>query len=179
MTTTSPIKIEVPGSGDAEGIAAVLVETRLNAYRSDELDITEEDLSARFGGVDETVVVVRRWLNDGEKRRLWVVRDGPAVVGMCVAYHDENGGHVGAVYVLPLYQGRGIGKQLMQAALEWLGDAEDIALWAATYVPKPIEFYRRLGFIESGVTRQFALTHDKPMPLLQMIKRRGGPRPSP
>ena len=171
---TLPITVKMAVEDDAAPIARVLVETRLHTYSNAALDITVDDLQARFGEMDGTVALVTTWLRSTDARRVWVAKDGPRTIAVCVAYLDDNGGHIGAVYVLPEYQGRGIGKALMQDALAWLGDVEDITLWTAAYNPDPIAFYKGLGFIESGVSWQFPLSNAKTMPLLQMIKPRAG-----
>jgi len=174
MMTMLPISVQIAEEDDAEAIAGVLVETRLHTYANAALDITVDDLQARFGEMDDTIALVRSWLRSGDARRVWIAKDGPRTIANCVAYFDDNGGHIGAVYVLPEYQGKGIGKALMREALNWLGDAQDITLWTAAYNPDPIAFYRGMGFVESGVSWQFPLSNAKTMPLLQMIKPRAG-----
>jgi len=174
MMTTLPITVQIAHEDDAEAIAGVLVETRLHTYSNSALDITVNDLQERFGEMNDTIALVRTWLRSPKMRRVWVAKDGPRTVANCVAYCDDNGGHIGAVYVLPEYQGKGIGKALMQDALVWLGDKDDITLWTAAYNPDPIAFYKGFGFIESGVSWQFPLSNAKSMPLLQMIKPRVG-----
>jgi len=96
------------------------------------------------------------------------------VIGSCTAYRSEEAGHIGAMYVLPDYQGRGIGTRLMQEALAWLGTQQEITLWAAVFNPRPIAFYQRFGFVENGVLREYALHNGKILPLLQMVKRAEG-----
>lgn len=55
-----------------------------------------------------------------------------------------------AEYILPEYQRRGIGKQLMNTALKWLGRNQDIYVNAASYNEKAIKFYESFGFRKSG-----------------------------
>ena len=72
-----------------------------------------------------------------------LARDGDRLVGMCRALCD---GHFGAVVydvvLLPEYQGRGLGREMLGRLCELL-PVENIILYA---VPGKEDFYRKCGF---------------------------------
>ena len=82
------------------------------------------------------------------------VLDGKVVGFSC--YHPYWGddltgcGEVQAIYVLQEAQGLGIGRKLMDAALEALSDYETIALWVLKGNDKAIGFYEHYGFRFDG-----------------------------
>jgi ribosomal protein S18 acetylase RimI-like enzyme len=159
---------------DARAIALVLAKTWLHAYPNAGYGITQEDIQARFYHRQEIVASIQAGIRNRRKRRHWVARENAKVIASCMAYHSEDTGHIGAMYVLPDYQGRGIGTRLMKEALARLGKETEVTLWAAVFNPQPIAFYKRFGFVENGVTRDYDLPNEKFLPLLQMVKRSEG-----
>ena len=59
-----------------------------------------------------------------------------------------------AIYVLPEYQGRGVGRQLMEQGMEWLGSNKDIILDVVSYNDKATAIYEKMGFGEVGRRRR-------------------------
>ena len=62
----------------------------------------------------------------------------------------SNCGEVQAIYVLREAQGLGIGRKLMDAALEALSDYESVALWVLKGNDRAIGFYEHYGFRFDG-----------------------------
>ena len=54
------------------------------------------------------------------------------------------------IYVLPEFQGKGIGKMLWNEFKDYLDPKKDTILQVATYNQNAIEFYKKLGFVDSG-----------------------------
>jgi GNAT superfamily N-acetyltransferase len=73
------------------------------------------------------------------------------VIGIAMAWRfGEDAAAIGMVIVSPGMQGRGLGRQLMEALLAELGDR---TVWlSATDVGVPL--YRKLGFVEAGAIIQ-------------------------
>ena len=52
--------------------------------------------------------------------------------------------------MLPDFQGMGLGRELLQKALNWLGREKVIFVIVASYNTKAIKFYERFGFVKTG-----------------------------
>ena len=83
-----------------------------------------------------------------------VAKDGDRVVGFVGYGHhgpeDPEMGEVFALYVLPEYQGTGVGQRLMDAALEKLSAFPHLCLWAVKGNERAIRFYEKNGFRLNG-----------------------------
>ena len=83
-----------------------------------------------------------------------VAKDGDRVVGFVGYGHhgpeDPDTGEVFALYVLPEYQGTGVGQRLMDAALEKLSAFPHLCLWAVKGNARAIRFYEKNGFRLNG-----------------------------
>jgi len=75
----------------------------------------------------------------------FVARDATGRIVGCAGMHRDSASlaEVYAVAVLPACQGKGIGKQLMQACMQAAREAGIQDLWLATVKP---EYFRRYGF---------------------------------
>lgn len=97
-----------------------------------------------------------------------VAETGGRVVGWAVIgpYRDEHGdapapgcGEIGALYVLPQWWGRGVGRELMAYVL---GDLRrqglaPVLLWVLTANDRARRFYERAGFRCDGASHDFEL----------------------
>jgi len=80
--------------------------------------------------------------------RGWVAEQDGRIAGFCIAARD---GEVWALFVRPGCEGRGVGRALMAACVEWLtgcGVAEAVLETGAD--TRSERFYRRFGWIEAG-----------------------------
>ena len=86
---------------------------------------------------------------------LLVAKDGDRVVGF-VGYGTREeapeAGEIFSLYVLSRYQGRGVGRQLMAAALRELAPYRQIVLWVLKKNTRAIRFYEKCGFAATGET---------------------------
>ena len=85
---------------------------------------------------------------------LIVAKDGDWVVGF-VGYGNREEeppelGEVFALYVLAEYYGTGVGRMLMEAALEQLKGYPQVCLWTLKENSRAIRFYRKCGFVPDG-----------------------------
>ncbi|MBQ4436754.1 MAG: GNAT family N-acetyltransferase, partial [Clostridia bacterium] len=76
------------------------------------------------------------------------------VVGF-VGYGDRgeeapDTGEIFALYVLPEYYGKGVGRQLMEAGLEQLMEYPQVCLWVLKENRRAIRFYEKSGFCPDG-----------------------------
>ena len=166
------IEIRDAVSTDADGIRQVQRLTWLATYPNDALGITREDIEALFA--EQAAQPRRHAINAHTQRHLWVAKGQTGIVGMCLARTEDEIRHIQALYVLPDYQGQGIGKRLMHAALAWLGADQPVTLGVATYNTQAIAFYQRLGFVPGETSSPFpapALPSGRVIPEFEMVKR--------
>jgi ribosomal protein S18 acetylase RimI-like enzyme len=150
------VQVEVAKPEDAEGVFDVQRLTWLATYPNTEAGITEEDIRVRVEGEHGELIPqkIERWRKGieaaGSERATFVVRDNDKVVGFVAPAIRDGQRRIGAIYVLPETQGKGVGGKLLQKALEWHGRDEDIFLHVATYNHNAIDFYKKNGFEETG-----------------------------
>jgi ribosomal protein S18 acetylase RimI-like enzyme len=129
-------------STDIPALFHVRPRTRENALTIDELrtlDITPES--------------VAKWLEGSTHGWLWET-SGSEVVGFCMA--DRSTGELLVIALLPEYEGRGIGGQLMQYAESWLAQSGCTRAWLTTDLDKDLRaygFYRQRGWTDWKLER--------------------------
>jgi ribosomal protein S18 acetylase RimI-like enzyme len=79
-----------------------------------------------------------------------VATDGAAVIGVSLCSHDGRRGHIYHLAVDPAYQGRGIGKRLLQECLDGLRKVgvKRAIIMVAGDNPRGREFWLRSGWEE-------------------------------
>ncbi len=79
----------------------------------------------------------------------WVCEVDNAVVGFAIADLEDH--NIWALFLLPAYEGRGIGKQLHDIMLNWYFSKTNQDVWLGTAPRTRAEiFYRRCGWKENG-----------------------------
>jgi ribosomal protein S18 acetylase RimI-like enzyme len=63
---------------------------------------------------------------------------------------NKNDNKLRTIYVLPEFQGKGIGKMLWEEAKKFSDSTKDTIVEVATYNINTIEFYKKLGFVDTG-----------------------------
>jgi len=146
------IEIVFPKPEDAEAIQMVFYKSWLDTYPNKEVGITIDDVEHWYkddwnGKIEKQRA---RIANPPENQSFFIAKDGDNVVGVCriVKYPDKN--QLQAIYVLPDQQRKGIGKMLWDKALEILDPSKDTIVQVADYNKKAIEFYKKLGFVDTG-----------------------------
>ena len=83
-----------------------------------------------------------------------IAKDRESVIGFAGYGHREGDppetGEVFALYVLADYHGKGVGKRLMDAALNRLQEFPEICLWTLKKNKRAIRFYTKCGFVPDG-----------------------------
>lgn len=84
-----------------------------------------------------------------EKGKGWVCEVDDTVVGFSIVSVTDN--NIWALFVLPQYEGKGIGKQLQHLMLQWYFTQTRETVWLSTEAnTKAAEFYRNSGWKEMG-----------------------------
>lgn len=119
-------------------------------YRSDVVNLSPEQIRGFFVGWQhpfppETHL---RMLTESDLAQVAVDAESGRVVGFIAALTDNvQGAFITLLEVLPEYQGRGVGKALMEQMLDRLGHIQTIELMCdADLVP----FYEQFGMKPSG-----------------------------
>ncbi len=107
--------------------------------------------------VRENVLSNPTWLTEEvtvdaltRRGRGWVVEDADEIQGFAIALRDEAA--IWALFVRPEAEGRGFGKQLLQAAVDWLWSLGVSEITLSTDPRTRAEaFYRQQGWQEVGV----------------------------
>ena len=77
--------------------------------------------------------------------KCWVAEVDDDVVGFCIANVVSKS--IWALFVLPACEGRGIGRRLMEAAVDWLWQSGAEEIWLTTETnTRAVGFYERLGW---------------------------------
>jgi ribosomal protein S18 acetylase RimI-like enzyme len=79
-----------------------------------------------------------------------VAMDGPAIVGVALCSHDGRRGYIYHLAIDPAYQGRGLGKRLVDECLHGLRRAglKRTIIMVANDNPRGREFWKRCGWEE-------------------------------
>ncbi len=169
------ITISIATSEDAPGITNVRRETWLATYPNEKFGITRGDIEEAINkrSFQEETKSWEDKIKNNSKSRFWVAKYESKVIGFTSAFRKENTNNIGGFYILPQYQRKGIGKQLLRKVLDWVGVEKEIHLEVVEYNTKAINFYKKFGFIENGSihTETAKLPNGKDMPEIDMVKK--------
>jgi ribosomal protein S18 acetylase RimI-like enzyme len=151
------IIIELAKPDDAEIICDIRDRAWLEAYPNTTLGITTEDVRAMAQGYEGEFVPRRiaylkeQLTKDDPNQVIYVAKIDNKVVGFIDPRIDEQKHlYIGAIYVAPEAQGKGVGGKLMKQVLDWSGRDHDIYLAVVSYNQNAIDFYKRFGFEKTG-----------------------------
>ena len=158
---------------DASGIARVRHETWLATYPNAEVGVTREDIFAKAFESEDQIGKWRKAIeNQAGPRRLWVAKNERGeVVGYSQGKRGQEVNEIFGLYVLPAYQGEGVGRALFARVIEWLGDDMSIQLSTATYSYAAIKLYESFGFKRTGeVMEDMSFASGTKVPSLTMVR---------
>lgn len=136
MTTENDIRFREASASDMPGISHVRTSVTENL-------LTQEQLAQR-GITNESVAA--SFLADS---RGWVAEHDGQIVGFSIA--DRKSHSIFALFVLPAFEGRGIGRRLLDLAMEWLWANGSDRVWLTTAQgTRAAGFYERRGWIANG-----------------------------
>ena len=144
--------------------------TWLATYPSVEFGITEKDIAEKDFDNPERAT---KWAERLKRSDLviFVAEINTNVVGFAEIQLGEEKNHLETIYILPNYQGCGLGKALLRQIIAVADKDKSITLQVATYNQKAISFYQKNGFVKSGQDiPPYILPNGKKIPLLEMVK---------
>jgi ribosomal protein S18 acetylase RimI-like enzyme len=174
MEKKEEFAIRLANVDDTRQIARVQHVTWLATYPNEEHGITVADIEWKnFEGPERLARWERRLRECGESSNVWVATNKKReVLGFCWSEKSDHLAEIRAMYVLPEYQGMGIGYQLIAKALAWLGSDVSVSVGVASYNTKAIVFYEKQGFRNEGLASPFAgrLPSGKVIPEIRLVK---------
>lgn len=130
---TMNIRTRLALSSDIEGIFDVRTSVKENHLSREEM----EQMGITESAVTDMI----------EKSRCaWVAEDDGKVIGFSMILPDEA--CLFAAFVLPKYEGRGLGRRLVRLAEQELFKHHEVAWLETDKNSRAAEFYRRQGWIE-------------------------------
>ena len=136
---------------DALGIQKVLRDSSRAMYLAS--GYSEEDFENRFRDSlsDSSVGRCAENLAGLSSLEKYVVaRDVPEIVGLCYGEKTIDRNILHALYVYPKNQGQGIGKKLWDSMTDFFDPTKSVVLDVFVCNTPAIEFYKRLGFVDTG-----------------------------
>jgi GNAT superfamily N-acetyltransferase len=134
--TGGPIAFREARAADMPGITRVrtsVVENSLTVEQLDERGITEASVAASFLA----------------NSKGWVAMRQEEIVAFSIA--DRASQSIFALFVLPAYEGQGIGSRLLDLALGWLWENGAERVWLTTGAgTKAVRFYEKRGWTCTG-----------------------------
>ncbi len=157
---------------DAHTIGQIQAEAWLDSYPNPEKGVTKEDIQLK---IDEWNQVGDKRIEDNLKNQnshTWVAKKDQKVIGFVGVLKTEKENEIKALFVLPTYQGQGIGSKLLETCLNWLGKSKRITLEVVTYNAGAKSLYKRFGFREQGeaLDNIIILPNGKIIPKVLMVK---------
>lgn len=169
------IEIRPATPEDVREIQEVLYRTWLDTYPNQEAGITVDDIQQRFKyrfTLEFLSERSKQIANLPENETLLIAHHEDEVVGVCRAIRNPDHNQLPAIYVLPEYQGKGIGRLLWKAVQKSIDPTKDTIVEVATYNKKTIQFYENLGFKDTGKRwedENFRMKSGAILPLLEMV----------
>lgn len=155
LDSSSRVCLKEATAADAEGILSVMRAGYLSAYPNEAQHVSRASIEAIFANSHKALKKIRYHLKPRERELLkyWVAKKEDKVIGYCFAVKSDQGQKIHSLYVDPSEHGSGVGKALLDQALEWLGE-HDVSLEVASYNQRAIAFYRKNGFEFSSESKE-------------------------
>lgn len=164
-------EVRIATVADAADIARIHQESSVQTYANDRLGITREEMIEYVGSLEDTRM---RWENDLRAKdpamHVTILKIGDRVVGFCRVRRGVDAGKVEMLYLDPAYAGKGMGGEIFQESLQWLGEEQPIELHVASYNSRAIRFYERFGFRKQGFAQPLVTPAGKRIPLVAMVR---------
>lgn len=160
------IKISEAKIKDIPGILNIQQIVWVKLYENKKLGIYKKDIiesmKPKSKDIQRAWKRVIRTRRDSEGKSITLVaKDKNKTVGFSYAVKKPTQGEIRSIYILPKYQGKGIGKLLITLMIDWLGGKNPITLEVANYAKQTIKFYKKLGFKKTGRTSYQKLNSGK------------------
>lgn len=177
MNKLEAYKIRKATSDDVLGLHQVYFITWLDTYPNQEFNVTKEDIIFKYEGqlAPEKIAARKEKISQiGNNEVLLLVEKNGEIVAVCNAIQEDTHNEIRSIYVLPEYQGLGLGWALWTEAKKIFNPQKETIVNVVSYNDKAISFYKKLGFESTGeifTDERFKLRNGAVMPELRMVMR--------
>ncbi len=162
------LKIRKVTHKDAKSIRRVQHDTWLSSYINKKYNITPEDIEAKNFLSKESIEKTHKFFK--ENPNCWVAEIEGKVVGFVWPRIEKGKHRIGSIYILPDYQGMGIGTRFMDKVFE-VHKGHDIYLNVVAYNKSAVKFYERFGSKNTGKKKDHSMPNGKVIPTVEMVRK--------
>ncbi len=130
-------EIELASKGDA----GELLEGQKRAF----YDVAEAHNHLDMPPMTETEESI---INEMERAKVFIARKDGKIIGSVRGEQNDGACCISRLWVLPEYQGKGLGHALMYAVEDYFTDYSEYRLFTGSKSEKTIEFYKERGYVE-------------------------------
>lgn len=138
---------------DVMGMHEVFLAGWLSTYPNEEYGITVEDINYKFEQalLPEKLAARKLRLAEPKDEELILVCEiNGRIVGVCVGARELEYNQLQAIYILPEFQGKGLGRMMFNEIVQVFDKNKKTIVHVASYNEKAIGFYQKLGFVSTG-----------------------------
>lgn len=174
----SNYQILKPTPDDVLGILTVLYKTWLATYPNEQYGITVDDIEDSYKDFFTEENLAKRkesMKNIPENQNRLIAKIDGQIVGASTLVIREEFNQLQTIYVLPEFQGKGIGKAFFENHKKFLDPHKDTIVHVATYNEGAIRFYESLGFVDTGKRfseERFKMKSGAMLPEMELVLRR-------
>ncbi len=172
---TNECIVTVISPEDVLDMKEVFYTTWLATYPNENTGITVQDIEHRFRDyfTSESIEEAKEKIATiPENESFLVAKEHTKVVGVCRIVRSETENRLQAIYVLPDYQGRGIGYKLWERAKQTFDNGKPIYVALADYNMNARKFYEKIGFVDTGkrwVDEKFIMQSGNAITEMEMV----------
>ncbi len=139
------IFIRLASKNDIQNYTDLLQQTYESAYADEKIGLPQSLFSKEIFCSTHSQDYLRSNLDVSDKQKTWLAFDGEKMVGSITITDKGDDCELRGFYILPKYQGQGIGKKLWKKALVF-AKGKDITCDIYAHNHKTIEIYKKWGF---------------------------------
>lgn len=137
----------------------VIFKTYIDTYHHPEKGLTKEMLINNLESKRaEKTEKIYQSIKKEDTSKSWIAKNKENKIVGCLGCSKNIEKKVGgfAIYVLPKYQNKGIGSEMLKEGLKWLSnDMKEISIGVEKFNKNAIELYKKLGFKFTNETEDF------------------------
>ncbi len=140
------ILIRLAKKSDIKNYTDLLQKTYQASYTSEKLGLTKDCFSRKIFSTKDTQKYLKSYLSINLKQKTWLAFSGQKLVGSITITNKDEEFELKGFYVLPRFQGRGIGKELWKYIQDFVKH-KYLVLDLYAHNHKVINSYKRWGFV--------------------------------